>query len=84
MAKALPDALHHPFAGHVVLGHHHQFGQIGIRQLLHDEQKKPRRAAADIGGACYHVLVLGEKRLHAFGGGFGLRRRHCPPATTGR
>ena len=67
------NALHHPFAGSVVFGHHHEFGQIGIRQLLDDEQKKPRATATEIGRIIHHVLVLGEKRLHAFGGCFGLR-----------
>jgi hypothetical protein len=65
--------VHHPFAGSVVFGHHHKLSQIGIRQLLDDEQKKPRTTTTEIGRIIHYVLVLGEQRLHAFGRGFGLR-----------
>ena len=65
--------MHDPIASHVVTGHHHEFGQVDIGQLLHDQQEKPRTAAANIGRVIHHIFILGKQGLHAPGNRFGLR-----------
>jgi hypothetical protein len=53
----LADPLHHPLPRDVVFGHDHELGEVGIGELLGDEQKEARAAATDVGGVVHDVLI---------------------------
>ncbi|KIQ96335.1 hypothetical protein TI01_2093 [Lysobacter sp. A03] len=65
------DLVDHPAAHCLarlqVLGHQHELGEVGRRQLLVQWQVETRRTGTDVGGVVGQVIALGQQRLQALG-----------------
>ena len=61
LREALAQPAAHTLSRRVVLRHDDDLGEVGIGELLCDEQEEARRACPDVRGVVEHVLVLGKQ-----------------------